>query len=79
MDSMTHSIDKLVGTRIRHGRWMIETTQAQLGNAVGCTFQEIQIYEAGATRVSASRLWDIAAALDLPSPMFSKAWNNRIG
>lgn len=41
-------------------------TQQQLAEMVGIKFQQIQKYETGANRVSASRLWDIARALDVP-------------
>lgn len=67
---MPHPIDKLVGSRIRQGRWLRGITQQQLGDAAGCKFQQIQKYETGANRVSASRLWDIAQALDLPVTYF---------
>lgn len=67
---MTHPIDKHVGTRIRQGRWMRRKTQQDLGDAVGCKFQQIQKYETGANRVSASRLWDIAKALGVPITYF---------
>ncbi len=45
-------------------------TQQQLGDAVGIKFQQIQKYETGMNRVSASRLWDIATALDVPISFF---------
>lgn len=45
-------------------------TQQQLGDAVGIKFQQIQKYETGMNRVSASRLWDIAHALDVPVSFF---------
>ena len=45
-------------------------TQQQLGDAVGIKFQQIQKYETGMNRVSASRLWDIARALDVPISFF---------
>lgn len=67
---MPHPTDKLVGTRIRQCRWLKGLTQTQLGEAVGCKFQQIQKYETGANRVSASRLWDITRALDEPITYF---------
>lgn len=67
---MPHPIDMLVGKRIRQGRWLRGVTQQQLGDASGCKFQQIQKYETGANRVSASRLWDIARALNLPVTYF---------
>lgn len=61
---MSHPVDVHVGKRLRHRRWLVGMTQQQLAEAVGIKFQQIQKYETGANRVSASRLWDIAAALD---------------
>lgn len=67
---MTHPVDVHVGRRIRHRRWMIGMTQQQLAERVGIKFQQIQKYETGANRVSASRLWDIASTLEVPVSFF---------
>lgn len=67
---MKHPVDVHVGKRIRHRRWMIGMTQQQLGDAVGIKFQQIQKYETGMNRVSASRLWDIATSLDVTINFF---------
>ena len=48
-------------------------TQQQLGDAVGIKFQQIQKYETGMNRVSASRLYEIAQALDVPIAFFFDA------
>lgn len=61
---MKHAVDVHVGKRIRHRRWMVGMTQQQLADRVGIKFQQIQKYETGMNRVSASRLWDISEALD---------------
>ena len=45
-------------------------TQQQLAQSVGIRFQQIQKYESGANRISASRLWDLARALDMPVSFF---------
>jgi len=45
-------------------------TQQQLAERVGIKFQQIQKYETGANRISASRLWDIADALEVPVSFF---------
>jgi transcriptional regulator with XRE-family HTH domain len=45
-------------------------TQQQLAENVGIKFQQIQKYETGMNRVSASRLWDIAASLAVPVSFF---------
>lgn len=49
---------------------MLSVTQQQLAEQVGIKFQQIQKYETGMNRVSASRLWDIAQALDVPVSFF---------
>ncbi|MWD29547.1 helix-turn-helix domain-containing protein [Aquicoccus sp. SCR17] len=67
---MTHPVDVHVGKRIRHRRWLVGMTQQQLAEHVGIKFQQIQKYETGANRVSASRLWDISDALDVPVSFF---------
>ncbi len=67
---MAHPVDVHVGKRIRHRRWLVGMTQQQLAEHVGIKFQQIQKYETGANRVSASRLWDIADALDVPVSFF---------
>jgi transcriptional regulator with XRE-family HTH domain len=63
-------IDVLVGQRIRALRCARELSQADLGNLVGVTFQQIQKYENGANRVSASRLLAMAQALGVPVSHF---------
>lgn len=67
---MKHAVDTHVGKRIRHRRWMVGITQQQLAEGVGIKFQQIQKYETGMNRVSASRLWDIAQVLDVPIAFF---------
>lgn len=67
---MAHPVDVHVGKRIRHRRWLIGMTQQQLAEKVGIKFQQIQKYETGANRVSASRLWDISDAMEVPVSFF---------
>lgn len=67
---MPHHVDVHVGKRIRHRRWLAGMTQQNLAESVGIKFQQIQKYETGANRVSASRLWDIADALDVNVAFF---------
>jgi len=67
---MTHPVDVHVGKRVRHRRWMVGMTQQQLAEKVGIKFQQIQKYETGMNRISASRLWDIAETLDVPVGFF---------
>jgi transcriptional regulator with XRE-family HTH domain len=67
---MKHPVDAHVGKRIRHRRWMVGMTQQQLADKVGIKFQQIQKYETGMNRVSASRIWDIAEALGVAISFF---------
>jgi transcriptional regulator with XRE-family HTH domain len=67
---MKHPVDSHVGQRIRQRRWMSGMTQQQLAEKVGIKFQQIQKYETGMNRVSASRLFDVAQALDVPVSFF---------
>jgi transcriptional regulator with XRE-family HTH domain len=57
-------IDVAVGARIRIRRRWLNFSQTQLANALGITFQQVQKYERGANRVSASMLVKIAAKLE---------------
>jgi len=68
--TMPHPVDVHVGKRIRHRRWLVGVTQQQLAEKVGIKFQQIQKYETGANRVSASRLWDIAESLEVDVSIF---------
>ena len=67
---MKHPVDIHVGKRVRHRRWMVGMTQQQLAEKVGIKFQQIQKYETGMNRISASRLWDISRTLDVPVSHF---------
>ncbi len=58
-------VDHHVRKRIHERRREIGMSQEKLGNALGVSFQQIQKYEAGIDRVMASRLWDIAEALEV--------------
>ena len=65
-----NSIDMHVGKRIRLRRTLLGLSQEQLGSELNITFQQVQKYERGANRVSASRLWDISQILDTPINYF---------
>ncbi len=63
-------IDVHVGARIRLRRTLLGISQVALAEAIGLTFQQVQKYEKGVNRVSASRLVDLANALDVSIPYF---------
>lgn len=67
---MKHPVDVHVGQRVRQQRWIVDMTQQQLAVRVGIKFQQIQKYETGMNRISASRLWDISEALSVPVHYF---------
>ena len=64
------STDKHVGLRVRTRRLMLDLSQPQLAEALGITFQQVQKYEKGTNRISASRLQHIASILQAPIPFF---------
>jgi transcriptional regulator with XRE-family HTH domain len=66
-------IDIHVGARVRMRRIMIGLSQQALGHAVGLNFQQIQKYERGFNRISASTLHRLAEALDVPVSFFFDA------
>ena len=63
-------IDVHVGNRIRLRRTLLGMSQERLAEQIGLTFQQVQKYERGANRVSASKLWEIAGALRTPVAYF---------
>ncbi len=65
-----NAIDMHVGKRVRLWRTLLGMSQEQLGAELNITFQQVQKYERGANRISASRLWDISQILDVPISYF---------
>ena len=63
-------IDKHVGSRVRMRRLMLDMSQEKLGNELGITFQQVQKYEKGTNRISASRLQAMSHILQVPVPFF---------
>jgi transcriptional regulator with XRE-family HTH domain len=59
-------VDEAVGARIRLLRKRHKMSQEKLGTALGVTFQQVQKYENGKNRVGASRLHQVAIALNVP-------------
>ena len=72
---MANSIDLHVGKRLRRRRRLLGLTQQQLAESIGIRFQQIQKYESGANRISASRLWALSKALDVPVSYFFDGLN----
>ena len=63
-------MDSHVGARVRLRRMMLGMSQEGLGDKIGLTFQQVQKYERGSNRVSASRLQQVAGALQVPIGFF---------
>ena len=67
---IANPVDQHVGARIRMQRMVRGLSQTELGKAVGVTFQQVQKYEKGVNRVSASRLQQIANVLKVRPDFF---------
>ena len=63
-------VDLHVGGRVRMRRKMLGVSQERLAEALGLTFQQVQKYERGANRISASKLYEIARFLSAPVAYF---------
>ena len=59
-----------MGQRLRLRRKLAGLSQTELGEKIGVTFQQLQKYESGANRISASRLFDLSRVLDVPVSYF---------
>lgn len=73
---MKHPVDIYVGKKVRHRRKLLGLTQQQLGSTVGIKFQQVQKYESGNNRISASRLWGLSKALNVPIEYFFESLND---
>ncbi len=63
-------IDAHVGARLRVRRTLLGMNQTNVGDALGAAFQQVQKYENGKNRISASRLFDLSRVLDVPIAYF---------
>ena len=63
-------IDVHVGNRVKIRRKLLGMSQTVLGDSIGLTFQQVQKYERGANRISASRLFELSQVLDVPVAFF---------
>ncbi len=65
-----HPVDVHVGSRVRLRRTLLGMNQTQFGEALGLSFQQVQKYERGFNRISASRLYQLSQILDVPVSFF---------
>jgi transcriptional regulator with XRE-family HTH domain len=70
MDKQPNEVDQHVGRRLRMRRLMLGMSQEKLADQLHLTFQQVQKYEKGVNRISASRLQDISRILQVPVPFF---------
>jgi transcriptional regulator with XRE-family HTH domain len=78
MNRLPNPIDVHVGSRIRLRRTIAGISQEQLADGLGLTFQQVQKYEKGTNRVSASRLQHISEVLEVPITFFFEGGPNAL-
>lgn len=66
----TTAVDSRIGERVRERRVLLGLAQEQLAASLGVSFQQLQKYELGTNRVSASRLYQIAHIMNVPIMWF---------
>ena len=77
---MPHPVDVHVGKRMRQRRELKGMPQKELAKKLGISFQQIQKYESGANRVSASKMWELCGVLSVePSYFFEGLDHGRRG
>lgn len=67
---MTNMVDAHVGRKIREARVLRGMSQSDVARGLGMSFQQVQKYETGANRISASRLYELSTLLDVPIQNF---------
>lgn len=67
---MVHPVDIHVGKKIRQARLVRGLTQSGVAKQLGLSFQQLQKYETGYNRVSASKLFELSQLLDVPPSYF---------
>jgi len=70
LPSGSHPVDVHVGQRVRELRRSLKLSQTVLADAIGLTFQQVQKYERGTNRISASALFEIARFLGVEVDYF---------
>lgn len=73
-----HPIDVHVGLRVRGRRHELNMSQSALAEALGVSFQQVQKYERGANRVSASMLWEMGRAMKVPVSYFYEGYEDSV-
>ena len=75
-DEDPHPVDRHVGRRVQEKRLDLGLTQTALAKAVGVSFQQVQTYEKGTNRVSASKLFEMAEFMKVGIPFFFDGYSS---
>lgn len=70
-------VDAYVGMRLKERRQSLDISQSTLGELLGVTFQQVQKYERGSNRISASRLYHLSELLEVPVAYFFDGYNGK--
>ncbi len=78
INGMPNPVDVYVGKRIYQRRMELNLSQEQMSKMLGISFQQIQKYEKGFNRISASRLWDVSEVLGVSVNYFFEGIDDKI-
>lgn len=67
---MATNVDAFIGRRLRETREQFSMSQDTLGDKIGVSFQQVQKYENGTNRISASRLYKVSKTFNIPISVF---------
>jgi len=67
---MPHPVDQHVGKKFKQARMLRRMSQSEVAEQVGISFQQVQKYETGTNRISASRLFEFSQILQVPPAFF---------
>jgi transcriptional regulator with XRE-family HTH domain len=73
-DNSINPVDLHVGARVRMRRKFLGLSQSDLADAIKLTFQQVQKYERGSNRISASKLFEISKFLKAPVAYFFEGY-----
>lgn len=76
---LSNQIDAHVGSRVRMRRKFLGLSQTDVADALGLTFQQVQKYERGSNRISASKLYAAAQVLNVPVAHFFEGYDDEVG
>lgn len=73
---MSHPVDVHVGKKLKQARTLRRFSQTDVAQQLGLSFQQIQKYEIGSNRIAASRLFELAQILEVPTAYFFEGLND---